>query len=591
MGIFDHARTGVNSPFNTSSSGGGGGTPTGDPNTVAFFDNSGNLSDQVEFGWDGGTLTVPGDINPTGSMNITGNINPQADNTQDNGANGAQWANTWTTNVKSSVGLSLQGTSVTLTNGTNTASWDGTNLTVQGHIAPGTTNLYDLGLSAANVWRTVRSRTFTANDGTTGQMNMDATTGQTVPSGASITASLKMQQVATHMGIFTLNNSANNTTVTGDIYIHTGNKTVGTAASGSIWARTGTATGTRGTVRVTDGTEGTAGHVWTSTDTIGNGRWSAPAAAQPTFATTATAAGTTTLTSASATVQEFTGASAQNLRLPNATTLVAGQQYWVANRSSNTITIQLNDASTLTLVRANSQIIIILSSAGTTNGTWNTSHFNSGNVTAGLTWASGNTNVIDFNTSGVSQIGPGSGAGRVSINAASSLEYTGGGIQFQTAGSSLYLASGGDVRAPGDLKIAPGLATGSGTFGNLLLSNTHFSFISANGTKTVPTTTVNANAGTGATSVLGTGPRDACGSVTLTEGSAAWVAGAQLDITFETAYTNAPFVVITPTNAAAAAAAANVYVTSTTTKLTINFVNADVAANVYSWNYFVVGRA
>lgn len=601
MGIFDHARNGVNSPFNTATTGGGGGgTPTGDPNTVAFFGASGDLTDQVDWTWDGTTQTFPSTAVITGVDDFTvlaqaGSLTLEADggnvslissggsviSTADNGYSFTTLGGTFV----------AQAPSVILSNGTSTATWDGTNFTIQGHLAAGTTNTYDIGLSASNIFRSARFRTVFVNDGTTGQMRVDAITGQTVPSGDSISASVNMQQTATHMGIYTANNSANNATVTGDIYIQTGNKTVGTANSGSIWLRPGTATGTRGKIRKTDGTEGTTGHVWTSTDVNGNGRWSAPNAT-PSFATTATAGGTTTLTSASATVQEFTGASAQTLRLPNATTLTAGQQYWVANRSTGTITVQLNDATTtLLLVRANSQAIIILSSNGTSNGTWNSSHFNAGNVVSNITWATGNTSVIDFNTSGggTATVGPGSGSGRVSINASSSLEYTGGGIQFQTAGSSIYLASGGDVRAPGDLKIAPGLATGSGTVGNANFSNTHVMFSSANGTATVPSIAALAAAGTGATAALATGQRDAVGQFSVTTGTTS-TSGAQADITFQTAYTNSPFVQISPADANAASIAASTYVTATTSKFTLNFSTAPTDATTYTFNYFVAGR-
>ena len=62
------------------------------------------------------------------------------------------------------------------------------------------------------------------------------------------------------------------------IIIATGNGGTG-ANSGGILFQTGTSTATRGKIQFKDGTEGTAGHVWTSTDTNGNGRWQAPAGA------------------------------------------------------------------------------------------------------------------------------------------------------------------------------------------------------------------------------------------------------------------------------------------------------------------------
>jgi hypothetical protein len=50
----------------------------------------------------------------------------------------------------------------------------------------------------------------------------------------------------------------------------------GTGNSGGILLQTGSiVSGTRGKIQFRDGTEGTAGYVWTSTDTLGNGHWAA----------------------------------------------------------------------------------------------------------------------------------------------------------------------------------------------------------------------------------------------------------------------------------------------------------------------------
>lgn len=93
------------------------------------------------------------------------------------------------------------------------------------------------------------------------------------------------------------NGSSPNTLTSGNFNATTGNVTGGTGTnrsgsfnlttgntsgtgniSGSIVLTTGTATaGTRGQIKFVDGTQGTSGHVWTSTDTLGNGRWQAAA--------------------------------------------------------------------------------------------------------------------------------------------------------------------------------------------------------------------------------------------------------------------------------------------------------------------------
>jgi len=65
--------------------------------------------------------------------------------------------------------------------------------------------------------------------------------------------------------------------VTGDINIETGQTAGDNANSGSITLKTGFAEfGTRGSIRLQDGSQGTAGHVWTSTGTDGTGSWQAP---------------------------------------------------------------------------------------------------------------------------------------------------------------------------------------------------------------------------------------------------------------------------------------------------------------------------
>lgn len=61
--------------------------------------------------------------------------------------------------------------------------------------------------------------------------------------------------------------------VTGDILYATGDATVGN--SGGITLQIGASPATRGQIAFVDGTEGTAGYCWTSTDTAGHGSWQA----------------------------------------------------------------------------------------------------------------------------------------------------------------------------------------------------------------------------------------------------------------------------------------------------------------------------
>lgn len=130
----------------------------------------------------------------------------------------------------------------------------------------------------------------------------------TTPTGATIPGLYNLATGATGNqrgnALATANDANNDANGTGVIRLETGNKTSGTGISGliniqtgssaagssgsvsvqsgtsgtnsgSITLSTGTATGTRGKIKFVDGSEGTSGYVWTSTDTAGSGAWMA----------------------------------------------------------------------------------------------------------------------------------------------------------------------------------------------------------------------------------------------------------------------------------------------------------------------------
>lgn len=78
----------------------------------------------------------------------------------------------------------------------------------------------------------------------------------------------------------------------GNISVVTGNAPGGN--SGNISLQTGTASGTRGAIQLQNGSQGTAGQVWTSTDTNGSGSWAAGNTA-PTSQVLTASSGTYTL--------------------------------------------------------------------------------------------------------------------------------------------------------------------------------------------------------------------------------------------------------------------------------------------------------
>jgi hypothetical protein len=94
--------------------------------------------------------------------------------------------------------------------------------------------------------------------------------------------------------------------------------------------------------------------------------------------TTATAAGTTTLTVSSDRNQQFTGSSTQTLVLPNATTLLIGHQFYVMNRSSGAVTVNMNGGSLLQTMAGSSFALFTLINNGTAAGTWDSAYSSGG---------------------------------------------------------------------------------------------------------------------------------------------------------------------------------------------------------------------
>src|SRR5215471_105554 len=90
--------------------------------------------------------------------------------------------------------------------------------------------------------------------------------------------------------------------------------------------------------------------------------------------TTATAAGSTTLTVSSTKIQQFTGSSTQTLVFPNATTLQNGHQFYVMNRSSGAVTVNMNGGTLLQTMAAGTFALFTLISNGTAAGTWDVAY-------------------------------------------------------------------------------------------------------------------------------------------------------------------------------------------------------------------------
>lgn len=90
--------------------------------------------------------------------------------------------------------------------------------------------------------------------------------------------------------------------------------------------------------------------------------------------TTATAAGTTTLTVSSTFGQQFTGSTTQTVVLPDATTLVVGQSFFIMNRSSGAVQVNANGGGAIQTMAAGSQTIVTVITVGTSAGTWDSAY-------------------------------------------------------------------------------------------------------------------------------------------------------------------------------------------------------------------------
>lgn len=176
----------------------------------------------------------------------------------------------------SGISVGTVGNTITVTNtgsGANTALSNLAATAVNANIIPGTASVRNLG-SSAKPWSSItaiRSIYNSAASVAEGSIQGDLLT---TPAGrnTSFSATNQASGVNNNIALYT-----NSDVTTNSIFLESGNASAGD--SGNIIAQTGTATGTRGAIRLVNGSEGTSGYIWTSTDTLGSGSWVAPAAA------------------------------------------------------------------------------------------------------------------------------------------------------------------------------------------------------------------------------------------------------------------------------------------------------------------------
>lgn len=228
--------------------------------TGGFSLGSGDSSNGT--GATGSGFIESGEINAAGSSANTGSITVRSGNNAGSGNSGSLTLQTGTVTSGTRGKINLNAESVSISNGTN--------------ILPVGDGGIDIGsltkrISQVVTFDTVHSEgssIYYSSGNLTGTVQGFA---DTMPDGVDAEFSVvKETQVPGKLGVFSRNKSSGTTDT---ISVQTGNNSGG--SSGNIEFRTGTATSTRGKIYLKDGSEGTSGHVWTSTGTNGEGAWQA----------------------------------------------------------------------------------------------------------------------------------------------------------------------------------------------------------------------------------------------------------------------------------------------------------------------------
>jgi hypothetical protein len=196
-------------------------------------------------------------------------------------------ASTWTVLSPGTSGFLLQtqgtGANPIWANGSSTYATTSLNnvaaTSIGANLNPATTNTYQIG-SSSSQWLAVSAFRYTTTNSPDSLLMGVLTSVIPGVTGVGI-AQNGLQGFPTltqdPLYVTTVSDSTSNTVATADIDIVTGNKTVGTANSGSINITAGTATGTQGSIRLLkSGVPSVSGQVWTASGTDGTGYWQTP---------------------------------------------------------------------------------------------------------------------------------------------------------------------------------------------------------------------------------------------------------------------------------------------------------------------------
>jgi hypothetical protein len=205
------------------------------------------------------------------------------------------------------------------------------------------------------------------------------------------------------------------------------------------------------------------------------------------------------------------------------------------------------------------------------------SSITSGSLAAIVTPSSPSTGIITLASAGLS------------TTATNSITGSGVVVVAQAA----KLSTGGDIISTVTQAVIAGFPQGQTMIGAgataatnalLVIKNGHLKFQQS----TAPTVTVNANAGTGATSTV-SNATDTAGKLALMLGTSP-ASGVQTTVNFNKAFATAPIISLTPANALTAANSVSkqIFVSSATSSFAVNFGVTGTAAEAYSWHYQII---
>jgi hypothetical protein len=541
---------------------------SGIANTIQVGNTTGAVAQTIDIGNNATasstSTVVVGDLLSTSATTIQGGTGATALSLQV-GASGTISVGTTSQTTTLNIGNTSASTTTTISGGTGSSA-----LSLQAGTA-GTIIIGTSGAGAVTIGATTNTGTLTLGQSTAGE-TIKIGNGQ-VATGKTNTISIGTSATGTGKDAVTLGstNGASTTTIqggTGGINLGSvGNVNIGTTggqqsltlgAGDSIGSNLGVA-GLSRVVNASGGSCASGTYYYEVTALDGSGGESAPAfefSAVVTGPTGSVTLNYTSIASGAVTYRIYRGTSS------------GGENVFYTTTNNNTFTDTCAASSSGTPPTTTTAYSYAVNATGN-------SYFDGGNIGIG-TATPGNLLSIGALTTAQSgyQIAVSTGGTSNSGIIVQDVASQSSGYLIQAENSSGASLASIDYR--GNLSVQA--ATINGT----LTVNGHVVTSNSSGTTTAA---VNANAGTGGSPVCSVSGNDTGGQVTLTTGTSGWAAGTQCTITFANAFGSAPHPVMT--NAANVnPATVGMYVGSSPTTFTINFINADTAQHTYSWNYF-----